>query len=550
MKKNFRKTLSLVLAVLMVMTVVPFSVFAADCNGAHVYTEVVYSGNGFHYYACECGKANVATAEDCSGDKANAKCGEYKKCTVCEGEYELVKHTYTERTIDPKFIASEGTCKAEKTYYFNCINAGCDAKGTETFAGTEKGDHVWNAGVPSGNATCTDPGTKVVTCTACSTTKTVAGEALGHDFTEEIRDEAHTAKKGTCKEAAIYYYDCSRCDTIGGASNIYTDASSVGVHIFVAVENPPLSLRKTRATCTEQATYYKVCNDCGKDAETLGKLEETFKYGPKADHDYVNKNDAKYLLKPASCSDVAIYSKSCSVCGAAQVEGDFTDPDLEINIEGEDENPNAFKYGSFLGHEPDKNSKDAVAYKDPTCTTKGTYGKCKCKRCDLEYVVYKNGDTALVKELGDNFKFEIPALDHKDADGKSKLTVKEAYVAPTCKVAGHYGKVKCELCNNELYVDGNGKILTIDNLLTFDYNISALKHVDNDGDMYCDRILVGVDRDGDGQDDICDGYLEPEDLCNCLCHGDGFMYFIGWILKWFWSLTGQRPFCGCGVAHY
>ena len=101
-----------------------------------------------------------------------------------------------------------------------------------------------------------------------------------------------------------------------------------------------------------------------------------------------------------------------------------------------------------------------------------------------------------------------------------------------------------------MYVDGSGKILTLDNLLTFDYNISALKHIDNDGDSYCDRVLTGVDKDKDGKDDTCDSYLEPADLCNCLCHGTGLMYFIGWILKWFWSLTGQRPFCACGEAHY
>jgi hypothetical protein len=544
MKKNFKKTLSLVLAVLMVMTAVPFGVFAADCNGVHVYTEVVYSGDGFHYYKCECGKANIATAEDCSGDKTNAKCGEYKKCEVCEGEYELVKHTFTEKTVDAKFLADAGNCKTVKKYYYNCVNEGCDAKGTETFNGTEKGDCVWDAGVANGDATCTLPGTKVITCTVCSKQKTVVGEALGHNFKEKIKDAAHLLREGTCKVSAIYRYDCTRCNEIGTTSDIYEDNSSVGIHMFIAVENPSINLRATRATCTEQATYYKVCDDCGRDAETLEHPEETFKYGPKEPHDYTNNPVEKYLIVPASCSDVAIYSKSCSDCGDKMVVGDVTD-DIIINIEGENENPNAFKWGSILGHEPDKNSKDAVAYKDATCTTAGTYGKCKCKRCDEVYVVYKNGDTALVRELADDFKFEIPATGHTRA-----AELDQPYIAPTCKMSGQYGKSKCTVCEDVVYIDGNGKELTIDNILTFDYNLSALGHIDNDGDMYCDRVLVGVDLDGDGQDDTCDGYLEPADLCNCLCHGNGFMFFIGWILKWFWQMTGQRPYCECGEAHY
>ena len=64
--------------------------------------------------------------------------------------------------------------------------------------------------------TCTERGFTTYSCTKCSESyKDNFTDALGHDFSEKIIDEAHLASAATATSAATYYYDCSRCDAIG-----------------------------------------------------------------------------------------------------------------------------------------------------------------------------------------------------------------------------------------------------------------------------------------------------------------------------------------------
>ena len=69
----------------------------------------------------------------------------------------------------------------------------------------------------------------------------------------------------------------------------------------------------SEATCTERAIYYKSCS-CGK-AGT-----ETFKNGELKDHVYdQEKVDTAYLVSEATTSEQAVYKKSC-ICGKAGTE--------------------------------------------------------------------------------------------------------------------------------------------------------------------------------------------------------------------------------------
>jgi hypothetical protein len=126
-----------------------------------------------------------------------------------------------------------------------------------------------------------------------------------------------------------------------------------------------------------------------------------------------------------------------------------------------------------------------------------------------------------------------PKLGHK-----LDSTLLQEYKAPTCVTNGQLGKVKCvrEGCGAILEVNAKGEYETTkDNLASFD--VTKKDHVDENKDLICDRPE-------------CLSVLDPSDTCPCLCHGEGFMYFIGWILKWIWSLTGTNPYCQCGEAHY
>ena len=69
------------------------------------------------------------------------------------------------------------------------------------------GEHSWDNGKVTKEATCTEDGEKTYTCTVCNTTKTEVIPATGHQH-KEVRN----AKKATCTEDG---YTCllytSRC---------------------------------------------------------------------------------------------------------------------------------------------------------------------------------------------------------------------------------------------------------------------------------------------------------------------------------------------------
>ncbi len=72
----------------------------------------------------------------------------------------------------------------------------------------EGSNHTYEAVV---TATCTQDGLTIYTC-ACGEAYAEELEALGHEFTEEIINDAHLKEKGDLQ--SVYYYSCSRCDEI------------------------------------------------------------------------------------------------------------------------------------------------------------------------------------------------------------------------------------------------------------------------------------------------------------------------------------------------
>ena len=71
---------------------------------------------------------------------------------------------------------------------------------------------------------------------------------------------------------------------------------------------------KSVATCTEKAVYYKSCKNCGISSE--GKAEEaTFQYGETLPHAYTETVVAPKHFKEMS-NGIGIYYKSCAICEA------------------------------------------------------------------------------------------------------------------------------------------------------------------------------------------------------------------------------------------
>ena len=235
-------------------------------------------------------------------------------------------------------------------------------------------DNKWYYGMShqwSGTATCTSG----KTCTVCGG----SSEPLGHDWSTWTQNSDEKTHTRICKR---------------DASHTETNNCTGGT-----------------ATCTAKA----VCTVCGGE------------YGEMAAHSFTaEKAEAQYLKSAATCTEKAVYYKSCAVCG--------------LSSEGTADEA-TFLSGNALDH----NWGDWTSNEDGTHTRTCTVDGCsagtqtencidankdhKCDICDY-----------IISECADDNK------DHKcDYCGK-KLTEHTGGKA-TCK-----DKAKCEVCGAE-YVD-------------------------------------------------------------------------------------------------
>ena len=179
--------------------------------------------------------------------------------------------------------------------------------------------------------------------------------ALGHDFTEKLVDDAHLKTGATCTASAVYYYDCSRCDTHSTADT-YSYGDPLG-HNFTEKVTDDAHL-KSAATCTESAVYYYDCSRCD-----TRSTADTYSYGDPLGHDFTEKLvDDAHLKSGATCTEAAVYYYDCSRCDMHSADKTFTD-------------------GDPLGHSYTKEDTGADHLKSAaTCTEDAVYYK-SCERC-------------------------------------------------------------------------------------------------------------------------------------------------------------------------
>lgn len=112
------------------------------------------------------------------------------------------------------------------------------------------GEHMWNEGDITEEATCTKAGEKEVTCTVCGETTAIEIPATGHVHTEK-RDE----KAANCKEAG--YSGDLYCTDCGVKLKTGTVISATGKHTWNA------GRIKTAAACTRNGIKEFACSICG-----------------------------------------------------------------------------------------------------------------------------------------------------------------------------------------------------------------------------------------------------------------------------------------------
>lgn len=265
------------------------------------YTEIDATGHNLSHH--------TAVAAICNAE-GNV---EYWSCSKCDKNFGDVAGTRqlesVQTAIDPtKHKAADAWAQENDKHYHACEN-GC-------------GTHLDEAACSGGTATCQ----KRAVCSVCSKEY---GTHADHDFASEwSKDDSnhwHKCQTDGCTEKRDFAEHTPDHD--GHATEKYPILCKVcgykmeeqlsHTHIYDQ-ETATDTYKKSDATCTLKATYYKSCA-CGE------KGTETFAYGELAPHSYTDAAIKAEALKSAgTCKDEAVYYYSCSVCGVVERSNDHT----------------------------------------------------------------------------------------------------------------------------------------------------------------------------------------------------------------------------------
>ena len=313
-----KKILSVVLILCVMLAVMPMTAYAADralctkCNQVQtVRMTSQYADGKWHLFHVTCTVCNNEWSYGMSHEwSGTATCTSGRTCTVCGGSSEPLGHDWGTWTQNSDEKTHTRICKRDTSHTEteNCHGgtATCTQRATCTVCGAEYGDalghdfttswthddnehwkqcsrcdakddvspHTWDSGTITTAPTCTKAGKKTYSCTKCDATKIEPIPATGHSW-----------KSDWTSDATHHWYECDNknCDVTDNAGKKGYAEHSGG-----------------KATCTQNA----VCEFC--------KAE----YGEKLPHDFtVETVDAKYLKSAATCTEKAVYYKSCAVCG-------------------------------------------------------------------------------------------------------------------------------------------------------------------------------------------------------------------------------------------
>ena len=362
-------------------------------------------------------------------------------CEVCQHSYgELGPHHFVDQVNEYR-LKSAATCTSPAVYYQSCST--CGAQGTEIFTNGEPLGHDYGAWTSNGDGThkrvCAHDAAHTetenchggtATCTEkaiCEDCNAAYGELAAHDFTAETAEEQYLKSAATCTEKAVYYKSCAVCGTSSkgtadeatftsgkplghdyGAWTSNGDGTHTRVCAHDAAHTETENCHGGTATCTEKA----ICEDCNA------------AYGELAAHDFTAETaEEQYLKSAATCTEKAVYYKSCAVCGTSS-KGTADEA--------------TFTSGKPLGHDYGAWTSNGDGTHTRTCTADGCSAGTQTENC-----IDANKDHKcdicdhIISECADDNK------DHKcDYCGK-KLTEHSGGKA-TCK-----DKAKCEVCGAE-----------------------------------------------------------------------------------------------------
>ena len=295
---------------------------------------------------------------------------EYWQCTVCEAYFKDADAT-TELIENQTIVKATGHTDSQKwltdenKHWRPCGGCGNIFEFTEgvheysdkmSYDGSEHWDECTVCGYiankashSGGTATCKEE----KTCTTC---KQKYGELGEHDYIEKV-DSDYGKSPANCTEPAVYYKSCSECGLKNEAAT-FTYGDALGHKYSEAWSH---SETQHWHECTVCHDKKDVADHTGGSATCLEKATCTVcetKYSDVGSHKYQNEVAREHLKKEATCTEKAVYFKSCSVCNQNHATETFED-------------------GSVLGH--DYQSVPKVPAK---CEEPGTKAYYDCSRCN------------------------------------------------------------------------------------------------------------------------------------------------------------------------
>ncbi len=246
-------------------------------------------------------------------------------------------HAYTQQVQKPEALKTPADCTNNAVYYLSCACGEVSTNDADTFTAANTAlDHDWGAWTQNsdekthtrickrdtshtetenchgGTATCMAR----AVCTVCGGEY---GALLAHDFTAEIAEAKYLKSGSTCTEKAVYYKSCAACglSSAGTASEATFEAGNVlghdwgawasngnDTHTRVCKRDGSHTETDNCSGGTVTCTARAVCEVCGGE------------YGELLAHDFTAEiAEAKYLKSGATCTEKAVYYKSCAACG-------------------------------------------------------------------------------------------------------------------------------------------------------------------------------------------------------------------------------------------
>ena len=144
-----------------------------------------------------------------------------------------------------------------------------------------------------------------------------------------------------------------------GTSTLNTSPATVQIKCNHSFTKEDTTYLKSAATCTNRAVYYKSCVTCGE------KGTATFEYGTTEPHSYTRQVITDdYKMSGATCTAKAVYNYCCATCDKA---GDTT-----------------YESGETLTHSYTRQViTDAYKVSSADCDSKAVYNYC-CTTCDAK----------------------------------------------------------------------------------------------------------------------------------------------------------------------